>query len=346
LPPRPYIRGCDFEPVRLVGEHPDTRLQFIFRADRYGDCRYGWEADLWRDDEPGGQDGGGEPGLPDPEALAGEILMSLMEDLEASGYGPPDECDPDDEGITWVRDPYGDRASWDRTFVDDVEWALRQYVPKARPHSREVVRQLLATGVDSSSALVDIVTSDRTDELAAAALWLLAELGDTTAVTPLLGGLPGLNERGRLHTVAKLRMLVRRENESALQAAFLAESAQPVRAALMDALLVGTTTTRDLALAVLSDDREPAGVRAAAARTLGCTSVGEPEVVAELCSVLQDTDADVVAGAARGLALCVPLSATPLLEGLVDDGRVTGSGKTVGGVIAGEIEALARRCQG
>ncbi len=86
-------------------------------------------------------------------------------------------------------------------------------------------------------------------------------------MTPLLGGLPGLNERGRLHTVAKLRMLVRRENESALQAAFLAEPAQPVRAVLMDALLVGTTTTRDLALAVLSDDREPAAVRAAAARS-------------------------------------------------------------------------------
>ncbi len=345
LPPRPRIRGCTFEEVRLAGEHPDTRLQFIFRAERFGDCRYGWEAELWHDDEEDADGGDAEPGLPDPESLAGEILISLMENLEASGYGPPDECDPDEEGITWVRHPYGGRASWDWTFADLVERALRHYVPAARPFSREVVGRLLASGVESTSDLVVIVTSYRTDELAASALWLLGEFGDTSAVAPLMSALADMDEQGRLRSVAKLRVLVGREHESELQAALLAEEAPAVRAALLDALCVGTTTTRDLALAILTDLRQPAAVRAAAAHTLGCTSVGAPEVVAALTSALEDADVAVVAGAVRGLALCVPSQAARLLAGLVGDTRPIADGDSVGDVVARELDALARRCR-
>jgi hypothetical protein len=159
--------GFTFEQVRLAGQHPDTRLQFVFRSERHADCLFGWEADLWHDDEDEWDEPDGEdPGLPDPESYAGEILIALMENLEAAGYGVPDECDPDPEGITWMRNPYGDKPSWDWDFADRVEYALRQYVASARPVSRETVRRLLETGVDSPEALVQIVTSDRSDELA------------------------------------------------------------------------------------------------------------------------------------------------------------------------------------
>lgn len=344
LPPQPYMPGFEFEAVRLAGEHPHTRLQFIFRAAHFADCRYGWEADLWdHEDDYAEDDENDEPGLSDPDSLAGEILMSLMENLEAAGYGPPDECDPDEEGITWVRHPYGGRASWDWTFADRVERVLRQYVPSARPFSRERVRQLLASGVESTDDLAAIVTGDRTDDLATVALWLLGELGDTSAVTPLIEALADLDEQGRLHCVVKLRVLVGRDHEPALLAALRAEEAPAVRAALLDTLCVGAATTRDLALAVLTDSREPSIVRAAAARTMGCTSVGEPEVVAALTSALDDADAGVVAGAARGLALCAPSQAERLLAGLVSDTRPVGDGDWIGDFVAGELDALTRR---
>jgi hypothetical protein len=344
LPPRPYMPGFEFEAVRLAGEHPHTRLQFIFRAEHFADCRYGWDADLW-DHEDAEDDEDDKRELPDPDSLAGEILIGLMENLEAAGYGPPDESEPDEEGITWVRHPYGGRASWDWTFADRVERVLRQYVPSARPFSREMVRQLLASGVESTDDLASIVTGDRTDDLAAVALWLLGELGDSTAVTPLIDALTDRDEQGRLRCIAKLQVLVGREHEPALLGAIRAEDAPAVRAALLDTLCVGATTTRDLALALLTAGREPAVVRAAAARTLGCTSVGEPEVVAALTSALDDSDAGAVAGAARGLALCVPSQAARLLAGLVGDTRPVGDDDSVGDFVAGELDALTRRCR-
>jgi len=349
LPPRPYIPGFTFELVRLAGQHPNTRLQFVFRSEQHADCRFGWEMGLWHDDEdPEGDDDGDEDsGLPDPESYAGEILGTLMENLEAAGYGPPDECDPDDEGITWVRNPYGGKPSWDWGFGERVEYALRQYVPSARPVTRKDVQRLLATGVDSAEALVPIVTSDRSDDLASAALWLLTDLGGASAVPSLLTALEGSDEESRLRAVAKLQQLATREHEPELQLACLAETAPQVRAALMDSLFAGGTATRDLALRVLVDHSEPPVVRAAAARTLGCTSVGEPEVIAALTSALGDTDPDVAVGAARGLALCVPSQAEHLLSGLVDDIRVTSDGSRsvgVGNAVSEEIEMLARRC--
>ncbi|MEA2827701.1 MAG: hypothetical protein QOG43_2140 [Actinomycetota bacterium] len=344
LPPRPFIRGCIFEPVRLAGEHPDTRLQFIFRSERHANCRFGWEVSLWHDgDSEGGDSDDVAPGLPDPENFAGDILLTLMENLEAAGYGPPDECDPDKEGITWVTNPYGEKPSWEWDFADEVEWALRQYEPASRPVSRALVQQLLATGVDSRDALVNIVTGDRTDDLASAALWLLGQFRDAAAVGPLLAGLEFLDEPSRLRTVAKLRVLVGREHEPDLQRAFLAETAGPVRAALMDTLFHGGATTRDLALSVFSDHREASAVRVAAALTLGCTSVGEPDVVAALVSALDDPNADLVVGAARGLAHCVPSQATRLLTHLERDSRMTSAGDTVGSAVAEEVEALQRR---
>jgi hypothetical protein len=338
--------GFTFEQVRLAGQHPDTRLQFVFRSERHADCLFGWEADLWHDDEDEWDEPDGEdPGLPDPESYAGEILIALMENLEAAGYGVPDECDPDPEGITWVRNPYGGKPSWDWDFADHIEYALRQYVPSARPVSRETVRRLLEAGVDSPEALVQIVTSDRSDELAFAALWLLEELGGGGAVLPLLDRLREGEPQHRLRTVAKLRALATREHEGELLSAFLAEADDQVRAALMDALYLGGTTTRDMALAVLRDDSEPPVVRAAAARTVGCTSVGQPEITAMLVSALKDDHPDVVVGAVEGLALSVPSRTESLVAELVHDSRVTTAGKPVATAVAEEVEALRRRCR-
>jgi hypothetical protein len=118
-----------------------------------------------------------------------------------------------------------------------------------------------------------------------------------------------------------------------------------VRAELMGALYLGGTAARDLALAVLRDHSEPPAVRAAAAWTLGCTSVGEPETTAALVSALRDDHPDVVVGALEGLALSVPSRAEDLAAELVHDSRVTTAGKTVGAAVAEEVEALRRRCR-
>ncbi len=144
--------------------------------------------------------------------------------------------------------------------------------------------------------------------------------------------------------MAKLRVLAGRENGWRCRLPSLSRMRRR-RAALLDALCIGTTTTRDLALAVLADSREPSTARAAAARTLGCASVGEPEVVAALMSALEDADAGVVAGAARGLALSVPSRARLLLVGLVGDTRPTGEGDSVGNFVASELDAMGRRCR-
>jgi hypothetical protein len=111
----------------------------------------------------------------------------------------------------------------------------------------------------------------------------------------------------------------------------------------MDALApAGGPAVQALALGVLGDFRQPVAVRAAAARTLGATRVGQPEVVALLTGALGSRNADLVAAAASALATCCGARAPDLLEHLQRDQRRTSGGETVGAIVRRELEQLAR----
>jgi hypothetical protein len=150
--------------VRLAVASGRSTIQVIYRFPEIGPCLYGWSFD-WASAEP-----------IDP----GWITEAFDEQNLAGGWGPPERCDPDNEGITWWVHPYGGREYGDWTFADHVESAVRGYFPSARPVSRQEVEAVINSGV-SSVAELEVVAQEG-GPLAHTASWLLSELAEEARI--------------------------------------------------------------------------------------------------------------------------------------------------------------------
>lgn len=84
----PYIRGVEFEEVRLEGEFPNTEIVAYFRSKDHPGTVFGRRCRIWTDD-----------GMWDDPASV--MDMNLMEDIEACGYGLPANPEPGPDGIVW-----------------------------------------------------------------------------------------------------------------------------------------------------------------------------------------------------------------------------------------------------
>ncbi|MGH9120796.1 MAG: hypothetical protein ACRDYC_02455, partial [Acidimicrobiales bacterium] len=233
-PPRPWIGGYDFEPVRLAGRYPHTRVQLVFRSEHHADCRYGFEWPLWDEDGDWNWVWDQRSGLPDPEEEAGRLAQRLEEILMTRAV-LPDRCAPDLEGITWAVNPsYFGKARADYTFGELVEWALNRRWPSRRPFSREIVEALLAQGMTSLDDLVPVIEGDEVG--GDVALWLMTTLDPERAVGLLLGRIEAGMVTARLRAVERLEPIARSCDEARLSQHFRVEGSPEVRAAILKTL--------------------------------------------------------------------------------------------------------------
>lgn len=91
--------GClehgTIDDVVLVGDEADVELLVTFTLDGTPDCRYGWRTRVWPAPSPDDEMDG------TPGARA-SLLAIHLEEIVVARPGPP-PCDPDVDGITWVR---------------------------------------------------------------------------------------------------------------------------------------------------------------------------------------------------------------------------------------------------
>ncbi|HEY6531678.1 MAG TPA: hypothetical protein VIY72_05205, partial [Acidimicrobiales bacterium] len=120
-----FINGGSVEGVRLADAGSARTVEILFRHPETGSCLYGWAYPRAWHVATGST-------LPN----ASWVTDEFEHDVEAAGYGPPETCSPDAEGITWWVHPYGGRPASDWTFEDHVERSLRSYALDARPVSR------------------------------------------------------------------------------------------------------------------------------------------------------------------------------------------------------------------
>lgn len=107
--------GIVVEDVRLEKSEWPHRVHILFREESRPRCLFGLTAlavEKGRDPDPTSDTIVIDPslGYSEPEEWASVFVVTrFMEQVEAVGYGLPEECDP--EGITWVddhRSPYPD----------------------------------------------------------------------------------------------------------------------------------------------------------------------------------------------------------------------------------------------
>ena len=103
------------EDVRLEKSEWPHRVHILFREESRPRCLFGFTAlavEKGRDAEPTSDTIDIDPslGYSEPEEWANIFVVTRFEEqMEALGYGLPEDCDP--EGITWVddyRSPYSD----------------------------------------------------------------------------------------------------------------------------------------------------------------------------------------------------------------------------------------------
>lgn len=103
------------EDVRLEKSEWPHRVHILFREESRPRCLFGFTAlavEKGRDANPTSDTIDIDPslGYSEPEDWANIFVVTLFEEqVEALGYGLPEECDP--EGVTWVddyRSPYSD----------------------------------------------------------------------------------------------------------------------------------------------------------------------------------------------------------------------------------------------
>jgi hypothetical protein len=85
---RPYIRGVEFEDVRLEGEFPDTEVVALFRSVEHPGVLFGRRQRIWDDDGAFSE-------------VIGVMDVNVMEDIVACGYGLPRDPQPGESGIAW-----------------------------------------------------------------------------------------------------------------------------------------------------------------------------------------------------------------------------------------------------
>lgn len=78
----------------VCGSWPETELRLFFRVVARSRCIYGVRDRLW-DEDPLGQFG--------VERAVTHTWLRIMELVEATPYELPEECDPDVDGVTWVK---------------------------------------------------------------------------------------------------------------------------------------------------------------------------------------------------------------------------------------------------
>lgn len=84
--------GRALQSVLMQGEYPDTKVVILFRDERNPRCLFGLRLPVWHGD--------GESWDMGPDGAASLLQFDVFE--ETPGVTVPDECDPDENGVTWV----------------------------------------------------------------------------------------------------------------------------------------------------------------------------------------------------------------------------------------------------